>query len=139
MSDDYKTDKWIQKVFQGWHDPCPYKAETDGLHSVWEYRNFINPPYSNVTPWVDRSIEENQKGNICVLLLKVDTSTNWFKDLQEAGARFLFVHGRLTFGTNDNAPFPSMLVVFTLEGTQRFSPPTVRTLEPTPRQRGWPE
>ena len=49
---------------------------------------------------------------IIVMLLRMDTSTEWFKLLQENKALFLWVNGRLKFGdTNKPANFPSMLVI----------------------------
>jgi hypothetical protein len=48
---------------------------------------------------------------LIVLLLKVDTSTKWFMELQNAGAKFLWINGRLKYNTGKPAPFPSMLVV----------------------------
>ena len=114
MSDDYRSDEWILNMFQGWYDPCPFKTpkrERHGLSRPWQYRNYINPPYSDPAPWIARAIEEYKAGNICVLLLKVDTSTKWYKDLVEAGAHFLFIHGRLKYNTDQASPFPSMLAV----------------------------
>lgn len=34
-----------------------YTMEDDGLSQPWEGRVWMNPPYSNVTPWVHRFIE----------------------------------------------------------------------------------
>ena len=112
MTDDYRTDKWLRNVFAGWHDPCPYKAEFDGLLEDWRVNTFINPPYSNPKPWVKKAIRDNRAyGSTIVLLVKMDSSTEWFKLLQEAGAHFLWVNGRLKFRTGKTAPFPSCLAI----------------------------
>ena len=34
-----------------------YTAADDGLAQPWEGRVWMNPPYSNATPWVDRFID----------------------------------------------------------------------------------
>lgn len=84
---------------------------------VWVHhgggKTFVNPPYSNPLPWVEHAIKEHQKGKDVVLLLKMDTSTRWFTRLQEAGAMFLWVNGRLRYGTGSPANFPSMLALLT--------------------------
>ena len=105
-----------------YYDPCPidYDGDVDesGLHIDWTvasglYNNriFVNPPYSNVTPWVQRAIQAYNEGCQVYMLLKNDTSTKWFSMLHEAGAKFMFMNGRLRFSTGKTAPFPSMLVV----------------------------
>lgn len=117
-SDDYETDSWILKIFDGWFDPCTLSRgefrEFDGLGSDWKNRTFVNPPYSNPLDWVEQAIKENKKGKTIVLLLKHDSSTKWYRLLHEAGAHFLMVNGRLKHNTGKSANFPSVLVV--LEG-----------------------
>jgi hypothetical protein len=116
-SDNYKTDTWILRLFDGWFDPCPFNPEwqVDGLKLNWPDRTFINPPYSNPKPWVEKAIEVNrQEGYTIALLLKHDSSTEWFRLLHEAGARALLVNGRLKHQTRTGAAFPS--VIFILEG-----------------------
>ena len=116
MKDNYATDEKIMCLFSGWFDPCTLNngelRSFDGLGSSWEDRTFVNPPYSKPLEWVLKAIEENKKGKLIVMLLRMDTSTKWFKALQEAGAMFLWVNGRLKFNTGKPAMFPSMLVIF---------------------------
>lgn len=115
MSDNYATDEKIMCLFSGWFDPCTLNTGElrgfDGLGSSWEDRTFVNPPYSKPLEWVLKAIEENKKGKLIVMLLRMDTSTKWFKALQEAGAVFLWVNGRLKFKTGKPANFPSMIVI----------------------------
>lgn len=114
-SDIYKTDDEILQIFEEWFDPCPLSVgefkSFDGLGSSWKHKTFVNPPYSNPLPWVKQAIDENKKGKLIVLLLKMDTSTKWFKELQEAGALFLWINGRLKFNTGVSASFPSMIAI----------------------------
>lgn len=117
MSDNYETDKWLANIFAGWYDPCPLDPEPkfDGLLTDWKINTFVNPPYSNPKVWVRKAIMENREyGATIVMLLKMDSSTVWFKELVEAGAHFLWVNKRLKHRTNSAAAFPSMLAV--LEG-----------------------
>lgn len=114
-SDDYESDNFILQTFEGWFDPCPISKgelrEFDGLGSDWKDKTFVNPPYSDIDRWVDKAIEENMKGRLIVMLLNVDTSTNWYMKLYLYGAKFLMIHGRLKHKTGNPAKFASMLVI----------------------------
>lgn len=115
-SDNYETDYWLYNLFIHYHDPCPFRGVyengwTNSLLEEWQSYNFVNPPYSDVLPWVEKSICEYQKGNTVVLLLKCDTSTRWYRKLYEAGAKFMFFHGRLKFRTGRAFGWPSMLAI----------------------------
>lgn len=113
LSDSYKTDDWILSIFRDWFDPCPLNdnPNIDGLSIDWEDRTYCNPPYSSPLKWVEKAIEENKKGKMIVMLLRVDTSTKWFAKLVEAKAKILWINGRLKHHTGKPANFPSMLVV----------------------------
>ena len=121
-TDDHYTPDWCMKMFQGWHDPCPARSDIDGLSYDWckhDKQIYVNPPYSNPMPWVEKAIKQSQlyEDAIIVMLLKHDSSTRWFSKLQEAGARFWMLQGRMSFnGPNQIkkgavAPFPSILAV----------------------------
>lgn len=113
-SDNFRTDKWILALFDGFFDPCPYNPDWDinGLEVEWPKRVFINPPYSNVTPWIERAIAHADAGGLVAMLLKHDSSTRWFAKLHASGAKILMVQGRLKHQRKDVASFPSILVVF---------------------------
>ena len=113
MTDNYATPNWLMKIFRDWFDPCPlnYIPEQDGLNIEWENKTYVNPPYSNPLPWVEKAIKESKKGKTIVMLLRVDTSTKWFAKLVEAKAKILWFNGRLKVANNSPANFPSMLVI----------------------------
>jgi len=112
MNDNYSTPAHIKRLFNGWFDPCPLNPSPsfDGLAVEWGERTFVNPPYSNPAPWVEKAIAESGGGKTVVMLLRVDTSTRWFAKLIEADAEILWFSKRLRF-TDKPANFPSMLVV----------------------------
>jgi len=112
-NDNYATDDRIMELFNDWFDPCPLNdnPEIDGLKIEWKDKTYVNPPYSKPLVWVEKAIEENKKGKTIVMLLRMDTSTKWFKKLQEANAVFLWVNGRLRFNNLKPANFPSMIVI----------------------------
>lgn len=85
-------------------DPCPLNSTFDGLKEVWGKCNFINPPYSRSLKekFVIRAIEESKRGNKCVCLLPVSTSTALFHNhIQPNAKEIRFIRGRVKFlGTN---------------------------------------
>ena len=87
----------------------------DGLSQNWGgYRVWLNPPYGReIGRWVRKAWEESQKPDTTVVcLLPARTDTAWFHDYCQKG-NITFIRGRLKFGGSQNsAPFPSMVVVF---------------------------
>lgn len=114
-NDNYATDKKLISIFENWFDPCELSKgelrDFDGLGSNWKDKTFVNPPYSKPIVWVKKAIEESKKGKLIVMLLRMDTSTEWFKLLQENNAIFLWINKRLKYNTGKTAPFPSMLAI----------------------------
>lgn len=112
-SDQFPTDDWLLDVFGSWFDPCPLNdaPEVDGLSIAWGLRTYVNPPYSNPLPWVLKALEEHKQGKTVVLLLKLDTTTQWYRALLGGGAHFMYVGERLHHGAKYAAPFSSMLAV----------------------------
>ena len=102
-------------MFENWFDPCPYNPnfDIDGLNVEWVGNVFVNPPYSNVTPWIKRAIDHHNKtGHTVVMLLKHDSSTKWFRLIHENGGHILMVAGRLKHQRKGCSSFPSILCVF---------------------------
>lgn len=120
-TDQFPTDKWLMNVFIDWFDPCPLNKnpEVDGLSLSWKDKTYVNPPYSNPLPWVKKAIQEHRQGKRIVLLLKHDHTTKWFKELAAAGAHFIAPLERLKHGSDNSAPFPSVLALLTDDLEQR--------------------
>ena len=110
-TDDWATPKYIyeQAMAKGMHDPCPLHSETDGLATEWGKDNFVNPPYSQLKAWVEKSIEEHRKGKGVTLLIPARTDTKAFKLLFDYGSKITFISGRLKSNEAKSAPFPSMI------------------------------
>lgn len=95
-------------------DPCPLGGTEDGLATLfcsWSGRRvFCNPPYGDITKWLERSRE----AELAVFLIPARTDTRWFHGLILPYAKEIrFIKGRLTFGdAKAPAPFPSMVVIF---------------------------
>lgn len=109
---------------------CSYFAskEDDALTQDWMKTNWCNPPYSRVLEFVSKAQQETTKGNTTVMLIPARTDTRFFHDYiyQKPNVEVRFLKGRIKFvspdggllrgtkmnGSNNAAPFPSMIVVF---------------------------
>jgi site-specific DNA-methyltransferase (adenine-specific) len=108
-------------------DPCAtpenakckryFTKEEDGLKQDWEGETvFCNPPYGSVIKdWVKKCYLEAQRPMTkVVMLIPARTDTSYFHDyIYKKAKEIRFVRGRLKFGGSQNsAPFPSMVVIF---------------------------
>ena len=127
-----KTDNWatppdlyteLNKEFQFSFDPCPLHPTFNGLDVDWYGNIFINPPYSAIASFLEKGLEEMDKGhtNLLVYLVPARTDTRWFHNYiydeytwnYKNICEVRFLKGRLKFGNSKNsAPFPSMLCIF---------------------------
>ena len=114
----------LNREFQFTLDPCcthlnkkcekHYTKEDDGLSKDWSGETvFCNPPYGReLHKWVEKCYAESQKGTTCVMLIPARTDTSYFHDYIYGKHEVRFIRGGLRFnGCDQNAPFPSMIVV----------------------------
>jgi hypothetical protein len=87
VSDDYETPRWLLSIVfpNGFFDPCPLRGAfgpKDGLKEPWPTDRpvFINPPYSDTRPWIERAL--GHRGPVHLLVL-VDPSTGWWSDYED--------------------------------------------------------
>lgn len=138
------TDEWgsppsiwrpVKRALGGFDlDPCSgaesepiaterYTASDDGLHERWHGRVWVNPPYSDVEPWLGKGLEETLAGDVetAVYLLPVRSSTKWWHHFVAEATACCLIEGRVSYvggdvnddkGGGHNAPFPSAIVVF---------------------------
>lgn len=121
-SDNWSTPKVIYDYFKfyNYFDPCPLNSSFDGLKIDWQDKNFVNPPYSKIKEFVNKSIEEHKKGKFVVLLIPARTDTKYFRKLVDYGCDIVFITGRLHFNESNSAPFPSCLVYLTNDETECY-------------------
>lgn len=111
---------WLNKRFDFDIDGCA--NESNALCSSWvgkgsslgsdfletktpyPYRNlrfYVNPPYSDVTPFLKAAKELKDKGHLVVMLLNNDKSTQWYQNhihnvasevIDITGGRIAFIH-----------------------------------------------
>ncbi|MDP8184380.1 phage N-6-adenine-methyltransferase [Phocoenobacter skyensis] len=64
----------------------------------YPFRFFVNPPYSNIKPFVERAIELMKYGNTVVMLLPADKSTQWYKLIRDNATEVTdIIGGRISF------------------------------------------
>jgi site-specific DNA-methyltransferase (adenine-specific) len=126
-----KSDKWgtpkelYDKLNDEFHfdfDPCPITwkvGDVDGLTIEWGKSTFVNPPYSNVAKWIEKSYNEWKKGKTVVMLINAITDTKAFHKYIVNNAEIRFIEGRIKFVNYEDpekksAPNPkaSIVVVF---------------------------
>jgi site-specific DNA-methyltransferase (adenine-specific) len=112
-TDHWSTPKYIYDTYMkmGYFDPCPLNSTFNGLQINWKKYNFVNPPYSITSKFVDKAIQENKLGKEVIFLIPARTDTKYFHKLLDHNAKVFFIKGRLKFGNSKTAPFPSIFVL----------------------------
>ena len=64
----------------------------------WGTSNWLNPPFSNIEPWISKAITRMViNDDLTVMLLPSDTSVKWFKLAFDNCTECHFISGRLSF------------------------------------------
>ncbi|MGQ0285833.1 phage N-6-adenine-methyltransferase [Pasteurellaceae bacterium 22721_9_1] len=126
--DSYRTPRyvfnWLEHRFAWFHfDGCASKSNSlcerwigtgsefaedflaenlsDKLSEHWNiksFRIFVNPPYSNPLPFVQRAATLMREGHLVVMLLPADKSTKWYKVIQDNATEVIdIIGGRINF------------------------------------------
>ncbi|QDH46534.1 putative N-6-adenine-methyltransferase [Aeromonas phage LAh_9] len=116
---------------------CPrYFTETDdALTKDWAETNWCNPPYSDIGPWVEKAIEQVERGCVTVMLVPSNIDTKWFqRALESEYTRILIISGgRIKFIRADTQepvgsnPRGSMFILFN-PNTPNWSTPKIDTI-----------
>lgn len=90
-----------------------YTKDDDALSKPWAKSTFVNPPYGrDIGKWVEKAQRECNRGKTVVMILPARTDTQWFHRYIYHRHEVRFINGRIKFGgSNNNAPFPTMIVV----------------------------
>lgn len=108
--------KYLDDCYKFDFDPCPINPTFDGLNVDWGKRNFINPPFSEISKWLKKGLEEQQKQKniLNIFLIPVRTNTKyWFNYVFQEAKEIHFIKKGIRFvGYNSPIPIPLSLVVF---------------------------
>ena len=90
-----------------------YTKEDDGLKLPWFGRCFLNPPYSDIEPWIDKAIEHRNG----IALTFARTCTKWMHRALGSCDGLFLIEGRIAFVDADEkkgaaATAPSVLLAF---------------------------
>jgi phage N-6-adenine-methyltransferase len=99
LSDQWATPNWLfeqlnkehgpfdlDAAASDWNGKCTfvYTEEQNSLSKDWSgwwgNKVWLNPPYSDPYPWVQKASLEAKKGCKVVCLLKADHTPKWYKD-----------------------------------------------------------
>jgi len=82
-------------------DTCParvanafFTAANNGLAQTWTGRVFVNPPFSNAAPWMDRAANY---GNAILLAPAGHETENWYRFVWGKADAVLLLKGRTKF------------------------------------------
>ena len=94
-----------------------FSKETDALKQEWTKNFFMNPPYSEVSTWMQYASHQVQKNKVVGLILTfAKTDTTWWHEFVEGKCKVYFVKGRIKFWKNgapgkNSAPYPSCWII----------------------------
>lgn len=110
-----KIIKKLEDEFGDLYDPCPLNANFNGLKENWKSVTFVNPPYSNITEFMEKGLKEFEKGNVKTLIFLIPARTDtkyWHKYVSKAH-EIRFIKGRLKFNDGKTgATFPSVIIIW---------------------------
>ena len=89
-----------------------YTKEDDGLAQSWHGNVWLNPPFSDKTPWYRKLVSELNAGRVerAVAVAPVDPSCNWFHEWYSRADVVCFLDGRNWYiGHGDSPSFSTML------------------------------
>jgi hypothetical protein len=119
-SDDHYTPAWVFEALNVTFDidvasplePIPYipaarffTINDDGLAQTWAGRVWMNPPYSNATPWVNRFIDHGQG----IALVPMAKSAWFYRLWDEATALVAIPRSRQQFAGKKSISYPVVL------------------------------
>lgn len=111
----------ICRTFDVTHDPCPLNGLENGRDAMteeWGEVNFVNPPFSNIKAFVERTLAV---GKPTYMLVPVRTNTHYWRDYvyDNVTAIYFFVDKIKFTGYNRPCPLPMCLLVF----NTNYAPP----------------
>ena len=113
----------LDSEFHFTFDPCSLKSKFDGLKVNWGKSTYVNPPYSDIKPWIEKAIEELKKGNKSVFLIPVRSNNQcWQLLILPNASEIRFIETGVAFrGFKRKFPIPLALIIFDPDKKQNKS------------------
>ena len=100
----------------------------NGLHTSWDFVNWCNPPYSDISPWVDHASNESATGNSTLMLIPDKPEVGYTRLARQHADTVIHMPFRLNFlrpdgtefldknGKKQGPKFPVCVYIFTPQG-----------------------
>ena len=114
-----------------------FTVDDDALNNDWHgfdsKTGFCNPPYSNISPWINKAIQESKLGFTTVMLIPTPNGESYYNDVFENATEIVFITGRLSFIAADGKPKSgnpkgSCVVIFRPRPFYTYAPPVIRNV-----------
>lgn len=89
-----------------------YSERDNALIQDWVYAGWawLNPPYADIHPWVEKANHESKLGAHVAMLVPASVGSNWWADHVHEQAYVLFASPRITF-VGHTSPYPKDLAL----------------------------
>lgn len=93
----------------------------NGLEKPWFGKVWLNPPYSDLYPWLKKLADHADGGGCGIALVFARTDTAWFQEIADRSTGLFFPKGRIKFinrktmESKTNAGAPSVFIDFRCE------------------------
>ena len=77
----------------------------DGLLLPWDRLNFLNPPFSDILPWLEKAVSEAKIGNSTLAIFPDNTETLYSRYAAHVADTLIRMPFRLKFLRPDGTPF----------------------------------
>jgi phage N-6-adenine-methyltransferase len=118
--DGWRTPKpiidWLNRIYQFDYDTACTdenaltakiwrgRADGDALSCEWIGVLYCNPPYSDVTPWVEKAISSAERGATVVMLIPSPNGEAYHAKALRHAKRLILINGRIAFINADGKP-----------------------------------
>jgi len=106
----------LNKEFDFNFDPCPSDPAWmyNGLKMEWKERNFVNPPFSEISKWLEKGVAEMQKFRKSVFLITFRPNTKYWNEwVYPHASDIRILQGNIQFdGYAKTFPVPIGIIVF---------------------------
>jgi hypothetical protein len=94
--------KWTTHHYGKYFDPCPAKPPFDGLSINWGKVNFVNPPFDNISKWIDKAVHETKtKDYVSIFLIPFRPHTEYMRRSSNYIKQCLVFDSRIAFKNYD--------------------------------------
>lgn len=79
---------------------CYFSELSNALERVWHCEGdsgFCNPPYSDISPWINKAVSSSNFGFTSVLLIPTPNGETHYKQVFKRATSITFIEGRVAF------------------------------------------